>query len=655
MSSSAPSTRAAASTACRSGCACPTRTSARFAVQRFEFPGVDIKTRQTRWYPNGGARRARARLRGRDQRAGPQAHRPRRLRRHLAHRQARRRERLRAAAARHQRLPRDAGQRAGPLGGAPGRLRAEPAHQAAHGGRRPGAVDRPEGAAGGRRRPSADIAARSSRSTRATATCSRSSACPGFDPDALRPRHHARASTARCNDDIDKPLFNRALRGTYPPGSTIKPAHGARRPHLPRGRPGRDASSAPAPSTCRAARTCSARTRTASTATWTSTMPSRSSCDVYFYGLADAARHRPHRRRSSRRSASAASPASTSAARSPGCCPRREWKAKTFKQPADQVWFPGETVNFGIGQGYLLVTPLQLAHYAAIIATRGKIFKPRLVAALPRPADRADASTAPVQRKASVTGRHRRGLGPRRARHDRGHPARHRGRHRRACALHHRRQDRHRAGVHRGAEREVQRQARSTSGCAITPGSSPSRRPMTPRIAVAVLRGERRLRRQRRRADRAQGARCLSARRRSAQPRCRSAGDAMIYEEVTSGSTHAPHAHRRGARAVRAEARRAAAGRAGADRRLRAHRALQRLGPEHAPPCCAPVARLALGTVAMLLLAQVNPNFLRRSTPWLYAVGMRAAARGRRRSATSARARSAGSTSGCSASSPPRS
>ena len=45
------------------------------------------------------------------------------------------------------------------------------------------------------------------------------------------------------------------------------------------------------------------------------------------------------------------------------------------------VWFPGETVNFGIGQGYLNVTPLQLAHYAGIIAMRGKVWKPRLVAA----------------------------------------------------------------------------------------------------------------------------------------------------------------------------------------------------------------------------------------------------------------------------------
>jgi penicillin-binding protein 2 len=63
----------------------------------------------------------------------------------------------------------------------------------------------------------------------------------------------------------------------------------------------------------------------------------------------------------------------------PGLLPSKEWKRKTFKRPADQVWFPGETVNFGIGQGYFLVTPLQLAHYTSIIANRGTSYKPRLV------------------------------------------------------------------------------------------------------------------------------------------------------------------------------------------------------------------------------------------------------------------------------------
>src|SRR5204862_260692 len=104
------------------------------------------------------------------------------------------------------------------------------------------------------------------------------------------------------------------------------------------------------------------------------------SCDVYFYGLADVLGV-------DRISAFMAPFGFGKAAgidiggEKPGILPSREWKAKMFSRPADQVWFPGETVNFGIGQGYLNVTPLQLAHYASIIATRGKIWKPRLVAA----------------------------------------------------------------------------------------------------------------------------------------------------------------------------------------------------------------------------------------------------------------------------------
>jgi penicillin-binding protein 2 len=64
-----------------------------------------------------------------------------------------------------------------------------------------------------------------------------------------------------------------------------------------------------------------------------------------------------------------------------GILPSREWKEKTFSRPADRVWFPGETVSFGIGQGYLTVTPIELAHYASILASRGHVWQPRLVSA----------------------------------------------------------------------------------------------------------------------------------------------------------------------------------------------------------------------------------------------------------------------------------
>ena len=58
-----------------------------------------------------------------------------------------------------------------------------------------------------------------------------------------------------------------------------------------------------------------------------------------------------------------------------GVLPSRSWKRRTL----DQAWFPGETVITGIGQGFIVVTPLQLAHAAATLAGRGRAAPPRLV------------------------------------------------------------------------------------------------------------------------------------------------------------------------------------------------------------------------------------------------------------------------------------
>src|SRR3984885_1215500 len=199
---------------------------------------------------------------------------------------------------------------------------------------------------------------------------------PGFDPAAFA-RGLSRSEYAALADDIDKPLFNRALRGTYPSGSTIKPVialaamtyhnvdpakqefcsgvfHLPGSAHLYReGKGGKhgyvDLERAIA-----------------------------KSCDVYFYGLAATigAEH----------IADFMSPFGYGqltgidiSGEKPGLLPSPEWKRQAFKRPQDQIWFPGETVNFGVGQGYLLVTPLQLAHVASVLAERGKSFRPRLV------------------------------------------------------------------------------------------------------------------------------------------------------------------------------------------------------------------------------------------------------------------------------------
>ncbi|MCU7798710.1 MAG: penicillin-binding protein 2 [gamma proteobacterium symbiont of Lucinoma myriamae] len=66
-----------------------------------------------------------------------------------------------------------------------------------------------------------------------------------------------------------------------------------------------------------------------------------------------------------------------------GLMPSKEWKKRVRKQ----VWFPGETVIAGIGQGYVLVTPIQLALGTATLANGGQHFQPQLVSSIQRKAD----------------------------------------------------------------------------------------------------------------------------------------------------------------------------------------------------------------------------------------------------------------------------
>jgi len=58
-----------------------------------------------------------------------------------------------------------------------------------------------------------------------------------------------------------------------------------------------------------------------------------------------------------------------------GLMPSRDWKRKEYRQP----WFPGETLSTGIGQGYWLTTPLQLATATSVLANHGHWVQPRLL------------------------------------------------------------------------------------------------------------------------------------------------------------------------------------------------------------------------------------------------------------------------------------
>jgi len=214
---------------------------------------------------------------------------------------------------------------------------------------------------------------------------------PGFDPNKFT-RGISNREYAALRDDEDRPLFNRALRGTYPPGSTVKPfmalaglEYGAIDPSATRNCHGvytLPGSSHPYHDWKKEGHGAVDMRRAIAT-----------SCDVYFYGLAETLGIDRVHEAMSTLGFGQLTGIDISGER-PGLMPSQEWKRKTYKQ----AWFPGETIIVGIGQGYLLATPLQLAHAATIVATRGKNLKPRLVTAI------RDADTRAVKPIPSVAG-----------------------------------------------------------------------------------------------------------------------------------------------------------------------------------------------------------------------------------------------------------
>ena len=205
---------------------------------------------------------------------------------------------------------------------------------------------------------------------------------PGFDP-SLFGRGLTRAEYHELSSDIDRPLFNRALRGTYPAGSTVKPVISLAGLHY-------GAVTADEPIYCPGSwmlRGYAKPFREGRGGTHHAIAMEDAiakSCDVYFYELA----HRLEVDHLSEFMAPFGYGKPTGidiAGELSGILPSKDWKKQRFKRRADQIWFPGETVNMGIGQGYLTVTPMEQASMIATVAARGKRFKPRLVTAMRDP------------------------------------------------------------------------------------------------------------------------------------------------------------------------------------------------------------------------------------------------------------------------------
>jgi penicillin-binding protein 2 len=205
---------------------------------------------------------------------------------------------------------------------------------------------------------------------------------PKFDPN-LFALGMSTTQFAELQNDPTQPLFNRAIRGAYPPGSTIKPM-------LALAALETGATNLTRKTVCRGYFMLPNTTHR-----YRDWKPQghgevdihdalTQSCDVYFYEISiDLGIDRMHYYldqfgRGHRSGVDISG-------EHPGLVPSREWKRSAFRERTDQRWYNGETVIASIGQGYMLTTPLQLAVAAGALATRGVRYEPHLVAAVEDP------------------------------------------------------------------------------------------------------------------------------------------------------------------------------------------------------------------------------------------------------------------------------
>ena len=201
---------------------------------------------------------------------------------------------------------------------------------------------------------------------------------PTYDPnmfvDGITPENWR-----ELNEHPSKPMINRAINGAYPPGSTFKPfmalaalEMGKRTPSQSISDPGyfnfgnhqfRD----------------DKKGGHGSVDMYKSIVHS---CDTYYYilandmGIDNISKFMASLGFGQR---SGIDLGKDDSGESKGVLPSQEWKKQRFKKPEQQKWYAGETISIGIGQGYNAYTPIQLAQATAVVANNGVMFRPHLV------------------------------------------------------------------------------------------------------------------------------------------------------------------------------------------------------------------------------------------------------------------------------------
>lgn len=197
---------------------------------------------------------------------------------------------------------------------------------------------------------------------------------PGFDPnlfvDGIDPQ-----SWSELNSSPDRPLNNRAIAGVYPPGSTFKPFMAIAALETGK-RTYKSAISDPGYFEFGGRRFRDSKPGGHGYVDLYKSIVVSS--DTFYYQLANdmgidaIAAFMGKFGLGSRTGIDLEGEAT-------GVLPSPQWKQRRFRTPEQQKWYPGETISIGIGQGYNAYTPVQLAVAMATLAAGGDMYRPRLV------------------------------------------------------------------------------------------------------------------------------------------------------------------------------------------------------------------------------------------------------------------------------------
>jgi penicillin-binding protein 2 len=213
---------------------------------------------------------------------------------------------------------------------------------------------------------------------------------PTFDPRIFTGRVEQKSLNKLKDPSANVPTLNRAVAGVYPPGSTFKPITALAA--LEEGMVAPDELIQ-----CTGKEVIDGQTFT----NWDPfvnepmqmTTALAASCDTYFYQLGLRFYERPDSplQKWARRMGFGSLTGVDLGPEEVGLMPTPEWRRRYFKTEIDKIWTSGDSVQLAIGQGDVLVTPLQMARFYAMLANGGKLVEPHVVKAVEEPGNESQS------------------------------------------------------------------------------------------------------------------------------------------------------------------------------------------------------------------------------------------------------------------------